>query len=98
MKIYYKECEKVPLEIQIDRNIHQLKVLSKEAIDILYEDGLLSSNYIDELAFRIHKYCIRELKTLKKIFYHSHLGYKKRCPFEWTPECQLTFQLLKIYS
>ena len=62
MKIHYKDCEQVPLEIQIDRNIHQLKILSKEAIDILYEDGLLSSNYIDE--FRIQEYCIRELKTL----------------------------------
>ena len=80
MKIHHKECEQVPLEIQIDRNIHQLKILSKEAIDILYEDGLLSPNYIDELAFRIQKYCIRELKTLKKSFCHNHLGYKKRCP------------------
>lgn len=38
--------EQVPLEIQIDRIIHQLKAFSEEAIDILYEDGLLTFNYM----------------------------------------------------
>ena len=65
------DSEQVPLELQIDRIIQQLRVLSDEAIAILYEDGLLCSEYIDELAFRVQEHFIRESKTLKKIFHHQ---------------------------
>ena len=36
--------KQIPIELQIDRTIKQLRTLSDEAIAILYEDGLLSSN------------------------------------------------------
>ena len=64
------DSEQVPLELQIDGIIHQLGVLSDEAIAILYEDGLLSSKYIDELAFRVQEHFKRESKTLNKIYHH----------------------------
>ena len=47
MIIYRMDSEQVPLELQIDRIIQQLRVLSDEAIAILYEDGLLSSKYMN---------------------------------------------------
>ena len=73
------DSEKVPIEIQIDNIIQQLRILSDEAIAILYEDGLLSSKYIDELAFRVQECLIRKSRTLKKNLYHKTLG-KFKCP------------------
>ena len=72
------DSEKVPMELQIDRIIQQLRDLSNEAIAILYEDGLLSFEYIDELAFRVQEYCTRESRNLKKILLHKILGKLKR--------------------
>ena len=55
--------KQVPVELQIDRTIQQLRVLSDEAIAILYEDGLLCSEYIDELAFRVQEHVTRESRN-----------------------------------
>ena len=52
--------KQIPIELQIDRIIQQLRSLSDEAIAILYENGLLSSEYIDELAFRVQEHCTLE--------------------------------------
>ena len=40
------DSEQVLVEMQIDRIIQQMKILSDEAIAILYDDGLLCSAYI----------------------------------------------------
>ena len=45
------DSRQVSLELQIETTIQQLRTLSDEVIAILYEGGLLSSKYIDELAF-----------------------------------------------
>ena len=71
--------KQVPVELQIDRTIQQLRTLSDEAIAILYEDGLLCSEYIDELAFRVQEHVTRESRTLKKILHHKLLC-GLRCP------------------
>ena len=65
--------KQIPVELQIDNIIQQLKTLSDEAIAILYEDSLLSSEYIDELALRVQEYCTIESSTLKKILHHKIL-------------------------
>ena len=57
-----------------------MKTLSEEAIAILYDDGLLSHDYIESLAFRVQEYLTRELKTIKKKFHHHYLGIKLKCP------------------
>ena len=44
------DSEQVFIEVQIDRIIEQMRTLSDEAIAILYDDGLLCTEYIDELA------------------------------------------------
>ena len=63
------ESEQVPIEIQAGRIIHQLRALTNEAIDILYDDGLLSYGYIGALSFRLQEYFTRELiQSLKKKF------------------------------
>ena len=73
------DSERVLIEIQINNIIQQLRTLSDEAIAILYEHSLLSSKYIDELAFRVQEYFIRKSRTLKKILHHKNFG-KLRCP------------------
>ena len=65
--------KQIPVELQIDNIIQQLKTLSDEAIAILYEDGLLSSEYIDELALRVQEHYTIESSTLKKNFHHKIL-------------------------
>ena len=65
------DSKQVPVELQIDKTIQQLRVLSDEPIAILYEDCLLCSEYIDELAFRVQEHFTRESRTLKKIFHHK---------------------------
>ena len=71
------DSEQVLVEIQIDRIIQQMRTLSDEAIAILYDDGLLCSEYIDELAFRVQEHCTRESRNLKKILLHKILGKLK---------------------
>ena len=56
-----------------------MRNLSDEAVAILYDDGLLCSEYIDELAFRVQEHCTRESRNLKKILLHKILG-KLKCP------------------
>ena len=73
------DSKQVPVELQINKIIQQLRTLSDEAIAILYEDGLLCSEYIDELAFRVQEHFTRESRTLRKIFHHQ-LICKLRCP------------------
>ena len=73
------DSKQVPVELQIDSTIQQLRTLSDEAIAILYEDGLLSSEYIEELAFRVQEHVIREYRTIKKIL-HYKLLCGLRCP------------------
>ena len=46
----------VPKEIEADRIIHQLRALTNEATDILYDDGLLPYDYINALSFRLQGY------------------------------------------
>ena len=72
------DSERVLIEIQIDNIIQQLRTLTDEAIAILYEDGLLSSKYINELAFRVQEYLIRKSRTLKKKLHHKNFGKLKR--------------------
>ena len=71
------DSEQVLIEIQIDRIIQQMRILSDEAIAILYDDGLLCSEYIDELAFRVQEHCTRESRNLKKILLHKIFGKLK---------------------
>ena len=73
------DSKQVPVELQIETIIQQLRSLSDEAIAILYEDGLLCSEYIDELAFRVQEHFTRESKTLKKICHHQ-LNCRLRFP------------------
>ena len=72
------DSERVLIKIQIDNIIQQLRSLTDEAIAILYEDGLLSSKYINELAFRVQEYLIRKSRTLKKKLHHKNFGKLKR--------------------
>ena len=72
------DSERVLIEIQINNIIQQLRTLSDEAIAILYEDGLLSSKYINELAFRVQEYLIRKSRTLKKKLHHKTFGKLRR--------------------
>ena len=51
--------------------------MSDEAIDILYDDGLLCTEYIDELAFRVQEHCTRESRNLKKLLLHKIFGKLK---------------------
>ena len=51
--------------------------MSDEAIAILYQDGLLSSKYIDELAFRVQEHVTRESRNLKKVFHYRIIGKLK---------------------
>ena len=57
-----------------------MKALTKEAIDILYDNGLLPYDYISALSFRLQKYFTRELKTLRKKFEQRYLGSKLALP------------------
>ena len=43
------ESEQVSIEKQAGRIINQLRALTNKAIDILYDDGLLSYGYISAL-------------------------------------------------
>ena len=72
------DSEQVPIEIQIEKIIQQMRTLSDEAIDILYDDDLLCTEYIDELAFRVQEHCTRKSRNLKKILLHKSLGKLKR--------------------
>ena len=72
------DSEQVLIEIQIDRIIQQMRTLSNEAIAILYDNGLLCTEYIDELAFRVQEHCTRESRNLKKILFHKIFGKLKR--------------------
>ena len=65
------DSERLFIETQINDIIQQLRTLTDEAIAILYEDGLLSSKYINELAFRVQEYLIRKSRTLKKKLHHK---------------------------
>ena len=71
------DSEQVHIERQVDRIIQRMKILSDEAIAILYDDGLLCTEYIDELAFRVQEHCTRESRNLKKILLHKILGKLK---------------------
>ena len=82
--------KQVPVELQIDSTIQQMRTLSDEAIAILYEDGLLCSEYIDELAFRVKEHVIRESRILKKILHHKILG-KLRHPVKRTKKLDLSW-------
>ena len=73
------DSEQVLIEMQIDRIIQQMRILSDEAIAILYGDGLLCTEYIDELAFRVQEHCTRESRNLKKNLLHKIFG-KLKCP------------------
>ena len=66
-----------------------MRTLTDEAIAILYEDGLLSSKYINELAFRVQEYLIRKSRTLKKKLHHKTFG-KLRCPVKRPQKLDLT--------
>ena len=70
----------VPKKIEAGRIFHQLRSLTNEAIDILYDDGLLPYDYINALSFRLQEYFTRELKTLRKIFEQNYLGPKLVLP------------------
>ena len=72
------DSEQVLIEIQIDRIIQQMRTLSDEAIAILYDDDLLCSEYIDDLAFRVQEHCTRESRNLRKILLHKIFGKLKR--------------------
>ena len=72
------DSEQVLIEIQIDRIIQQMRTLSEEAINILYDDDLLCTEYIDELAFRVQEHCTRKSRNLKKILLHKILSKLKR--------------------
>ena len=74
------DVEQVPIEIQVGRIIHQMKALTDEAIGILHDDSLSIPDYLEALTFRIQECFTRELKTLKKSFYHHHLGYRSGGP------------------
>ena len=84
------DSEKVPIEIQINNIIQQLRILSDEAIAILYEDGLVSSKYIDKLAFRVQGHCTIEFNTLKKILHHKILC-GLRCPVKRPQKLDLSW-------
>ena len=62
------DSKQIPVELQIDSTIQQLRSLSDEAIAILYEDGLLCSEYIDELAFKEYKSIYKRIKNFKENF------------------------------
>ena len=72
------DSEQVFIEIQIDSIIQQMRTLSDEAIAILYDDDLLCTEYIDELAFRVQEHCTRKSRNLKKVLIHKILGKLKR--------------------
>ena len=72
------DSEQVLIEIQIEKIIQQMRTLSDEAIAILYDDDLLCTEYIDELAFRVQEHCTRKSRNLKKILLHKILGNLKR--------------------
>ena len=81
------DSKQVPVDLQIDSTIQQLRSLSDEAIAILYEDGLLCSEYIDKLAFRVQEHFIRESRTLEKILHHKllcGLRHPVKRPKKWT--------------
>ena len=83
------DSEQVLIEMQIDRIIQQMRTLSDEAIVILYDDGLLCTEYIDELAFRVQEHCTRESRNLKKILLHKIFG-KLKCPVKRPQKLDLT--------
>ena len=41
-----------------------MRTLSDEAIAILYDDDLLCTEYIDELAFRVQEHCNKRIKNI----------------------------------
>ena len=71
------DSEQILIETQINRIIQQMRSLSDEAIDILYNDDLLYIEYIDELAFRVQEHCTRKSRNLKKIILHKILWQVK---------------------
>ena len=60
------DSERVLIEIQIDNIIQQVRTLTDEAIAILYEDGLLSSKYINELAFKSTGVFNKKIRDIKE--------------------------------
>ena len=92
IEIYCIDSEKVPVELQIDNIIQQLRTLSDEAIAILYEDGLLSSEYIDERPFRVQEHLYNgNQSTLKKFLHHKILCGKLRHPVKRPQKLDLSW-------